>query len=1123
MDLSRKVFGENVDPKIVEYFEKLQESNFDLQPGDPVGVSYDKQTYIGDRTPFVRMWTAINTRVSGSSDADSSNKLYIVNDNQVQSYEPNQSLSDLNSNQYLKPQPGITSVRSKSEGTMGALRRTTVDFVVHNKEELESIFLPFFLRPGSTVFVDFGWSDDALSLYDPNDYIKNNDLKMENLKNEVFKTPLEDLGLGFKSTTFGQVTKYNISIDEKGSFICNLEFVSSNFSLLDRNVDDDNDLQFIFDNVIQEIILDYTIRTVRDKDSEEQYYDTETNTYRNYNYEFGNRLSEIEKIDSEKRKEFIQTFFDNFFTTSDGSAREGLITSDAAKIGVYYENYSGNNSKLISEKESLYISFGLFEDLFLNNLVSYWVYKDSNTQTETKQKSKKGFTPAFYSNDSWVRFDEDLHKMNNKVYMKRDKVVSFLYPNGWDNTYNKTENKPNGWTNTSDDIKLNRIPLRELFINVPLISEAFKGSKSVNDALEFIFERIYKDSGTILNIRMIPNDDAQVTLTFQDINMPTSNFEEKKMLTFDVTSGNSVVLNSDLKFETPSTGLSSMIAIRNLSEPAVFDEEQLMKFHLLNAIDGQDDDRENSSNNEKFIIQSLPMVGEISDIDKAVDIDINEFLDSTLAINQPKSNSKAENNIKTKISKLNSSLGRELNKIKEEERKETNSDNTDTDTNVESLAKVNELGQKIFYARTDRDKSLLEAKMKNFIISSDNSISPVLPVSLGITIYGNNFLGYGDFINVNFLPSHYKNRVYFQILGVEHQIDTNMWKTTYNTVMRMKARSKQFQFSDKSKSENFVIELHPQLVRLIAQRDFENNWAGFNSLKNVKDGKNKSINADGSSDPDLVPPANFEEKIWTFNAELNADKIKNEKDSGLSRVVGMTAQSPTTLGQFAWIMAVTDLYLGKYIAGVDRPFDWGLGATTIRPEPTLYSNHNDYKNSINIHHSSIDSGLKQDDKINGPKYRNQLILTPVYADETFLADKINDRFESHFIKGLGSKFGTGVGTGFKDKLKQIAGIIQKKRQTYANPLGFRSMTVNTQGDAVVLTKVNISLYTQNGADREIKCINVDLPDAKVFNNGALLFPKPNYVNDNFDAVVDALYQRYISYREAFATLSTKMS
>ena len=45
MDLSRKVFGENVDPKIIEYFEKLQESNFDLQPGDPVGVSYDKQTY----------------------------------------------------------------------------------------------------------------------------------------------------------------------------------------------------------------------------------------------------------------------------------------------------------------------------------------------------------------------------------------------------------------------------------------------------------------------------------------------------------------------------------------------------------------------------------------------------------------------------------------------------------------------------------------------------------------------------------------------------------------------------------------------------------------------------------------------------------------------------------------------------------------------------------------------------------------------------------------------------------------------------------------------------------------------------------------------------------------------
>ncbi len=48
-------------------------------------------------------------------------------------------------NLYQKPAAGITSVNSKSEGSVGALRRTTVEFIVHNKEEFDTIFLPFFL------------------------------------------------------------------------------------------------------------------------------------------------------------------------------------------------------------------------------------------------------------------------------------------------------------------------------------------------------------------------------------------------------------------------------------------------------------------------------------------------------------------------------------------------------------------------------------------------------------------------------------------------------------------------------------------------------------------------------------------------------------------------------------------------------------------------------------------------------------------------------------------------------------------------------------------------------------------------------------------------------------------
>ena len=101
-------------------------------------------------------------------------------------------------------------------------------------------------------------------------------------------------------------------------------------------------------------------------------------------------------------------------------------------------------------------------------------------------------------------------------------------------------------------------------------------------------------------------------------------------------------------------------------------------------------------------------------------------------------------------------------------------------------------GKPIKYARSERHKKLLQARVKNFINSGANSIAPILPVTLSLTIYGNNFLTIGDYINVNFLPSHYQKRVFFQIVGVDHSVDTNTWKTTYTTALRIKPVKKVF-------------------------------------------------------------------------------------------------------------------------------------------------------------------------------------------------------------------------------------------------------------------------------------------------------------------------------------------
>ena len=147
---SDRVFGVNVDSDIIKEFKilsggGLKQSKNPLEPAEP---TFEK--YLGDRTTFARMWTALLIERDNSQEVF----YHVINDNRDKSYEPNDSINiqdgsnffpELTNNSYLKPKAGITSISTKLEGSLGAIKNTTVTFVVHNKHDFEDIFLPFFL------------------------------------------------------------------------------------------------------------------------------------------------------------------------------------------------------------------------------------------------------------------------------------------------------------------------------------------------------------------------------------------------------------------------------------------------------------------------------------------------------------------------------------------------------------------------------------------------------------------------------------------------------------------------------------------------------------------------------------------------------------------------------------------------------------------------------------------------------------------------------------------------------------------------------------------------------------------------------------------------------------------
>ena len=63
---SDRVFGANVEKKIIDIFDNLQKGSFDQKPLSETAPTH--QDYLGDRTPFARMWTA--TLISGSKRQD---------------------------------------------------------------------------------------------------------------------------------------------------------------------------------------------------------------------------------------------------------------------------------------------------------------------------------------------------------------------------------------------------------------------------------------------------------------------------------------------------------------------------------------------------------------------------------------------------------------------------------------------------------------------------------------------------------------------------------------------------------------------------------------------------------------------------------------------------------------------------------------------------------------------------------------------------------------------------------------------------------------------------------------------------------------------------------------------
>ena len=793
---SDRVFGANVDKKTIDIFNDLQRGQYEFSPSEPITTDLPEHSkYLGEKGTFARMWVAVAT---SGSDVDNDIFYYSMNDNKFNSYEPNESIADTNylveniENPYIKPNAGITSITSRTEGPLGAVRRTTVEFVVHNKDDFDNIYLPFFLRPGATVVVDYGWSDKNVALYDINDVISNADTELKQFKKFIYggaevgpdgeqiftqsegdppkryynsiaddgnaafvtdetETKTDpgwvDRHKGLVDTNIGIVTTYSSKVTQNGSFGCSVELVSQNATILDNEISADNSLKFIFVNKIEDILI-------------------QSLTGEN----LGKRIKGYDTLSAKDKEEYLYGTDENpgYFRKAQEDGMLGYIPADSVHLGIYYESNTPNN------QNTLYISIAVLNDLFLNNFIA------KNKENETRYEIN------FKLSDYYVRFEENLYRRQVATMSSGDELPVFLYPEDWTDSIDGQhgENTDCGTVIQQKDATnpygTAVIPLRELFISVSVIKEAFQKKQNVNDAINYILDSINSDSYGIFDLKMISPNRSYSEIGIQDRNLNNPLARKGQLLTFDVTSGNSVVINMDYSFETPKGDLQNMLAIGSKTGQSIFDVTRLDNLNFLNILKSE------KFKEKDVFFKSLPFNEVIEPTHDGDDVNQNEidvrtptdyFNDEYTSAYEPSNKPGTdESTFGNLIADL--TIAAAAQKSYDSSPKDDSKDDGDDKSKG-----------KILFARSDRDFWGKKARLSNILSSQEETISPILPITLTLTVYGNTFLNIGDIFTINFLPKAYMDYVYFQIVGVEHKIDTK-WETTYQTAFRIRPAEK---------------------------------------------------------------------------------------------------------------------------------------------------------------------------------------------------------------------------------------------------------------------------------------------------------------------------------------------
>ena len=406
-----------------------------------------------------------------------------------------------------------------------------------------------------------------------------------------------------------------------------------------------------------------------------------------------------------------------------------------------------------------------------------------------------------------------------------EKGADIFVPNGifqpgtpkWDE-YEKNSGMDDGeasfFIQAYDRYKMQRCPLRELFINLSVIKEAIAKNNTVDEMIHHILNTINKDSHALFNLKISSTGTANNEIAFVDNNYVHSLHGRQagdwfdSLFTFKPFSPSSICKSLEVTYDTPKDVLADIITIQTMagSMGGIFAANEVLdRWLAAESVEKggmllEDEDLQN------YGMTYLPEQGDYRAKRLKEDQSANTYWENwgqedlmygydaegktKAPINKPQNYDDVLSKAKASGDRLTwSDLGEDFKQFDEEKKKQQSEPGTETtvEKDEKSAASTSKKAQLIEIETGMKVVSSVyefyeyQAKRKFYL----DVIATLMPIKLELSVAGIALIQPGDLIKVDYLPLKYRNMVFFQILSVSHKISPEGWETSFETGMRM--------------------------------------------------------------------------------------------------------------------------------------------------------------------------------------------------------------------------------------------------------------------------------------------------------------------------------------------------